>query len=257
MMLSMLSAVVIVKNEERNIVDCLDSIDFCQEIIVVDDYSSDRTPEILDRLSKENVKIKIFKRKLDSDFSAQRNYGVEKTTFDWVLFVDADERITKELAVEIEDNLSLPDFGGFLILRVDYIWGKLLRHGETGNVKLLRLFNKNKGSLKGNVHEVWQTKSKVGVLANPIKHYPHPTISEFLNEINFYTDLRAEELYKKKVKSNFFSIVLFTKAKFIQDYFLKMGFLDGKEGFIHAVIMSFHSFLVRGKLWLLWQKNSA
>lgn len=253
----MFSAVVIVKDEEKNIVDCLDSLQFVDEVIAVDDYSNDRTSEILEGLSKENPKIKVFKRKLDNDFSAQRNFGVEKTTSDWVLFIDADERVTKELAAEIKENLSLPDFGGFLIPRIDYMWGKELKHGETGNVKLLRLFNKNKGSLRGKVHEVWETKSKVGVLVNPIKHYPHPSVSEFLDEINFYTDLRAEELYKKKVKSNFFSIILFTKAKFIQNYFLKMGFLDGKEGFIHAIIMSFHSFLVKGKLWLLWQKNSA
>lgn len=253
----MLSAVVIVKNEEGNIVDCLDCLGFCDEIIVVDDYSNDRTPEILEGLSKEDPKVKIFKRKLNSDFSAQRNYGVEKATNDWVLFVDADERIAKELALEIKENLSLPDFAGFLIPRTDFMWGKELIHGETGNIKLLRLFNKNKGSLKGTVHEVWQTKSRVGFLVNPIKHYPHPTISQFLNEINFYTDLRAKELFDSGVKASLLSIILYTKGKFIKNYFLKMGFLDGKEGFVHAVIMSFHSFLVRGKLWQLWQKNSA
>lgn len=253
----MLSAVVIVKNEEKNIVDCLDNLQFVDEVVVVDDYSSDRTPEILEKLSKENSKIKILKRKLDNDFSKQRQYGVENTTNDWVIFVDADERITKDLASEIKENLSLPKYGGFLIPRIDFMWGRQLKHGETGRIKLLRLFNKNKGSLKGKVHEVWETKSKVGMLINPIKHYPHPTIREFLQEINFYSDLRAEELYKKGVKSNFFSIIIYTKGKFIQNYFLKLGILDGTAGFIHAVLMSFHSFLVRGKLWLLWRKGQS
>lgn len=253
----MVSAVVIVKNEEKNIVDCLDCLGFCSEIVVVDDYSSDRTPEILEKLSKENPKIKIFKRKLGIDFSAQRNFGVEQATNDWVLFIDADERVTKELAHEIKNNLSLTDFGGFLIKREDFMWGKELKHGETGSVKLLRLFNKNKGSLKGTVHEVWQTKSKVGKLVNSIKHYPHPSVSEFLSEINFYTDLRAKELFETGVKTNLLLIILYAKGKFIVDYIFKMGFKDGKEGFVHAVIMSFHSFLVRGKLWLLWQKNSS
>lgn len=252
----MISAVVIVKNEEKNIVDCLDCLGFCSEIVVIDDYSSDRTPEILEKQSIENPKIKIFKRKLGVDFSAQRNFGVDQVTNDWVLFIDADERVTKELALEIKNILSFTDFGGFLISRKDFMWGKKLKHGETGNIKLLRLFNKNKGSLKGTVHEVWQTKSKVGSLVNPIKHYPHPTISEFLNEINFYTDLRAKELFEIGVKTNLLSILLYTKGKFIKNYFIKMGFMDGKEGFVHATLMSFHSFLVRGKLWLLWQKNS-
>src|SRR3989344_6244713 len=174
----MLSAVVIVKNEEGNMVDCLDCLQFSDEIIVVDDYSSDRTPEILERLSKENPKVKVFKRKLNSDFSAQRNYGVEQATNDWVLFVDADERVTKELTLEIKENLSLPDFGGFLITRTDFMWGKELKHGETGDIKLLRLFDKKRGNLKGKVHETWETKERVGRLINPILHYPHPKISQ-------------------------------------------------------------------------------
>ncbi len=253
-----ISAVLIVKNEEKNIVDCLDSLQFADEIIVVDDYSSDRTPEIIDRLSKENTNLKVFKRKLNNDFSAQRSFGVEKTTNDWVLFVDADERVTIELATEVKENITPnAEYGGFLIPRIDFIWGRQLRHGEVGNIKLLRLFNKNKGGLKGKVHEVWETKNKVGVLSNPIKHYPHPTVGDFLQEINFYSDLRSRELFEKGEKSNLFSIIIYTKAKFLQDYFLKRGFLDGTTGFIHAMLMSFHSFLVRGKLWLLWQKNSA
>lgn len=253
----MLSAVVIVKNEEKNVVDCFECLGFCDEIIAVDDYSSDRTTEILEKLSKEDSNLKIFKRKLDGNFSAQRNFGVEQTSNDWVIFVDADERISKELSREIKENLSLLDFGGFLIPRIDFMWGKELLHGETGDIKLLRLFNKRKGNLKGTIHEVWETKSKVGVLKNSIKHFPHPTISEFLEEINFYSDLRAKELFKARTKVNMLTIILYIKGKFIKNYFLRLGFLDGKEGFIHAMLMSFHSFLVRGKLWQLWKKNSA
>lgn len=254
----MLSAVVIVKNEEKNIVDCLDCLGFCDEIVVVDDYSSDRTPEILEGVSKENSKIKIFKRKLDNNFSAQRNFGVEKTTGDWVLFIDADERVSYELATEIKENVTPnTEYGGFLVPRIDHMWSKQLRYGETGSIKLLRLFNKNKGNLKGVVHEIWETKSKVGSLISPIMHYPHPTISEFLREINFYSELRAQELYKQKIKSNFLTIILYTKGKFFFNYFLKLGFLDGTAGIVHAIMMSMHSFLVRGKLWQLWQKKSA
>lgn len=251
----MISVIVLTKNEERNIVDCLESVKFCDEIIVVDDNSTDRTLELVELFSKQHSKVKVFKRKLNGNFSKQRQFGVEKTSSDWVLFVDADERITSDLATEIKENLSLPNFGGFLIPRVDFMWGKQLKHGETGNIKLLRLFDKRKGELKGRVHEVWETKSKVGSLNSPILHYPHPTISEFLEEINFYTTLRAEELFEKRVKVNFFSIVFYTKGKFLLNYFFKLGFLDGLEGFIHAMIMSFHSFMVRGKLWLLWQKK--
>ena len=250
----MLSAVVLTKNEEKNIIDCLETVLFCNEIIVVDDNSTDRTGELVERFN--NKKVKIFKRELNNDFSAQRQFGIEKAENDWILFVDADERISSNLATEILENVT-PNTksGGFLIPRIDHIWGKKLNHGETGNVKLLRLFDKKKGKLIGKVHEKWETKDLVGKLTEPILHYPHPTISEFLREINFYTDLRAEELYKKGKKTNFVSIILYPKGKFLINYFVKLGVFDGIAGLVHALLMSFHSFLVRGKLWLLWQKK--
>lgn len=252
----MITAIILTKDEEENIVDCIESVLFCQEIVVIDDNSTDRTQELVNKFSKSYPKIKLFTRKLNRDFSAQRQFGIEKSKFDWILFVDADEKITEELAIEIqekiEENKSL---SGFLIKRVDFMWGRQLNHGETGNIKLLRLFNKNDGKLIGKVHEKWQTKKPVESLEHPILHYPHPEISEFLNEINFYTDLRADELYKAGEKSNSFSIVAYPFAKFIKNYILKLGFLDGMPGLIHALLMSFHSFLVRGKLWFLWQRT--
>lgn len=251
-----ISAIILTKNEEENIIDCLEGVLFCNEIIVVDDNSTDRTSELLKSFSKNHEKLKVFKRDLNLDFSEQRRFGIEKAKNDWILFVDADERISQELAIEIKENVT-PNttFSGFLIKRVDFMWGKELMHGETGNIRLLRLFDKREGKITGKVHERWETKKPVGRLINPIKHFPHPTVSEFLREINFYTDLRAQELFKAGKKVNFFSIILYPKGKFLVNFFLKLGFLDGTVGLVHAIFMSFHSFLVRGKLWLLWQKN--
>lgn len=249
-----ISAVVLTKNEEKNIIDCLEALKFAEEIIIIDDNSTDRTRDLIEVFEKTHAKVKLFTRSLDGDFSLQRKFGVEKTKNDWVMFVDADEIISPELSTEIKERIS-DEYSGFLIPRRDFMWGKELIHGETGRTKLLRLFNKNKGSLRGKVHETWETKSEVGLLINPIKHYPHPTISEFLREINFYTDLRAQELKEKGIKANALSIILYPKAKFVTNYFLKLGILDGTAGLVHAILMSFHSFLVRGKLWLLWQKS--
>lgn len=252
----MISAVLIVKNEEKNIVDCIDSIGFCDEIIIVDDDSIDRTSELIQALIKNNKQIKYYKRSLENDFSKQREFGIEKAKNDWIFFIDADERINPELATEIIEKVTpSTKYGGFLIKRIDFMWGKELRHGEVGNIRLLRLFNRKEGRLKGKVHETWETKSEVGYFNNPIYHYPHPTISEFLSEINFYTDLRAQELYDKKVKIGFLRIVFYPMAKFIKNYLFKFGFLDGIAGLVHALLMSFHSFLVRGKLYLLWHQK--
>lgn len=250
-----ISVIVLTKNEEKNIIDCIESLLSFDEIIIIDDYSTDRTWEIVKKLSAENLWIKCFKRELNQDFSAQRKFGIEKSKNDWIFFVDADERVSKELVSEIDDVFELgEDYSGFLIKRTDFMWGKKLSHGETGNIRLLRLFNKHQGKLVGKVHESWQSTKLVGRLLNPILHYPHPTISAFLSEINFYTDLRAQELFEAKKKAGFMSIIFYPKAKFIKNYFIKLGFLDGLPGLIHAILMSFHSFLVRGKLWQLWHK---
>ncbi len=248
----MISAVILTKNEDKNILDCLKSLSWCDEIVVIDDESQDKTVEIA---KKEGAKV--FIRPLQDDFAAQRNFGLEKAKGDWVFFVDADERVTQALWYEImaKTNAPFSPYAGYYLRREDVMWGKRLRHGETGNIKILRLAKKNAGSWEGKVHERWNVKEKTEILQNPLIHYPHQTIKEFLQEINFYTDLRAKELRKQKVHVSWVAILFYPKAKFAINYIFKGGFLDGLPGFIFAVMMSLHSFLVRGKLWLLWQKE--
>ncbi len=247
-----ISVVVLAKNEEGNIEQCIKSVLWCDEIILVDDNSLDKTREVARRLG-----AKIFERDVNKDFSAQRNFGLDKAKNEWVLFVDADERVSPSFRDEIIQltNNSINQYSGFYIKRKDFIWGKELKYGETGSIWLLRLAKKSTGHWEGKVHEEWKIKGKVGKLKNPLNHYPHPTVGEFLKEINFYTDLRAKELYMSDIPVYWTSIVLYPLGKFMQNYFLKFGFLDGIRGLIFALMMSFHSFLVRGKLWLLWQEK--
>ena len=247
----MITTVVLAKNEEENIVDCLESLSFCDEIIVIDDNSEDRTREIAQKMG-----TKVFTHSLDNDFSKQRNFGLEKARGDWVLFVDADERASRELKEEIKSKIKNDRTDGYLIKRIDTIWERKLRYGETRNIVLLRLGRKNKGNWIGKVHEEWKIEGRIDILKSHLDHYPHPTVSEFLKKINFYTDLRAKELFEKGVRSNFFSILFYPTAKFLSNYFLKLGFMDGVQGLVFAIMMSFHSFLVRGKLWLLINKKN-
>lgn len=244
----MISAVVIAKNEEKNIYDCLKSLKWCSEIIVIDDNSTDKTFDI----AKE-AGAKVFARSLAGDFSEQRNFGLKMAASDWVLFIDADERVSDALSFEILERIKDQSFG-FFIPRVDFLWGRKLKFGETRDIKLLRLARKGEGGWVGKVHERWKIKGKTSLLKNPILHFPHPTTTEFLKEINFYTTLRAKELYQRRVKVYWFDIILYPKAKFVYNYFIKMGFRDYLPGLVFAIMMSFHSFLVRGKLWHLWKK---
>ena len=135
------------------------------------------------------------------------------------------------------------------------MWGRELKYGEIGNINLLRLVKKEKGEWVGKVHETLKIKGKVGEFRNPLMHYSHEDITQFLKEINFYTDLRAKELFDKNFKAYWWSIIIYPIGKFILNYVLKRGFLDGLHGLIFAILMSLHSFLVRGKLWLLSQKS--
>jgi glycosyltransferase involved in cell wall biosynthesis len=249
----MISVVILTKNEEKNIGACLDSLSWCDEKIVIDDHSQDKTVEIAKKKG-----AKVFSRLMNNDFSEQRNYGLEKAKGEWILFIDADERISSALWYEIMQHTSesIDDNVGYYVKREDTMWGKILKHGETGNITLLRLAKKGSGKWEGQVHERWNVSGKTALLKNHLSHFPHSTVAEFLREINFYTDLRAEELFKKQTKVNWFSIIAYPKAKFILNYFLRAGFLDGLPGFVFAMLMSYHSFLVRSKLWLMWQKNN-
>ena len=245
----MLSTVILTKNEERNIKDCLNSLKFCNEIIIIDDYSKDSTLKYA-----RQCKAKVYARNLNGDFSSQRNFGLEKAKGDWVLFVDADERISSALADEIAASCQSPVASGFYIKREDKFLGKKLNFGESSSVRLLRLAKKNSGRWQGKVHEEWQVKGKTANLKNQIIHQRSLTISRFLQRINFYSTLRAKELFGKGHKTGIFLIFLYPKAKFIQNYFLRLGFLDGIRGFVFAMMMSLHSFMVRSKLWVM-QKN--
>lgn len=246
----MITTVIIAKNEENNILDCLDTLEFCDEIIVVDDSSEDRTIA----LAQKKKSVRVVKRKLEADFSAQRNYALELAKNDWVLFVDADERVSRELAQEILQKVEENRNEGYFIKRYDKLFGKLLTHGELANKKFIRLGKKTSGSWHGKVHEEWEIRGKTPTLKNALIHLPHQTLKEFISEIDFYTTLRAEELHKQGVRANWFTILAYPKGKFIKTYFIKMGFRDGMPGLVVSLMMSLHSFLVRGKLYLLQKK---
>ncbi|MBI3443415.1 glycosyltransferase family 2 protein [Candidatus Woesebacteria bacterium] len=244
-----ISAVVLTKNSEDTIKACISSLSWCTEIIVVDDYSSDATV----RIAKKSGAI-LFFRKLENDFAAQRNFALAKARSDWVFFVDADEQVTQELTREILQKIETGTAVGFKLKRSDFFLGRRLAFGETGKIRLTRLGKKGFGLWERPIHEEWQLKGVIGNLALPLIHHPHSNLAGFLSKINWYTTLNAHYFNTQGVTSSWFEILLFPPAKFLKNYFFLGGFLDGMEGFIHALCMSFHSFLTRAKLYLLQNK---
>lgn len=244
----MISAVVIAKNEEKRLRECLLALKWCDEVIVIDNGSTDKTPGIAKRAG-----AKVYSYSEGGDFSSIRNFGLHKAQHDWVLFVDADEVVTKELSDEVYQTIAqfLIPVNGFYITRKDSMWGRVLEYGDAGNTKLLRLARKDKGQWTGKVHEVWDILGEKGEMKNPLLHYPHPNVAEFLSELNIYSTIRAQELYEEGIKAYWWDIILYPKGKFLYNFFIKQGFRDGVSGLVHALLMSFYSFLVRGKLWQL------
>lgn len=251
----MITTVVLTRNDENVIERCVKSFQWCDEVIVVDDESTDGTIGIAKKYG-----AKIFVRKLNDDFAAQRNFGLEKATGEWVLFVDSDEIVSTELATEIKEIASLKtsrndSLVGYYIKRKDYWGGRWLTHGETANVRLLRLARKDSGKWVQPVHEEWRVEGMVGELASPLLHYPHQNVAQFLEEINRYSTLYAQYLHSRGIKEPVWQIFGKPVAKFFVNYVGCLGFLDGTAGMVTALMMSFHSFLVRAKLWRLQHKS--
>lgn len=246
-----ITAIVLTKNEEANLTQCLERLTFCDEIIVVDDFSTDRSLQ-----TAKNFGVKVYQRKLNDDFAAQRNFGLAKAKSDWVLFIDADERVSPVLRDEIVQKTKEAQVStrGFYLKRNDILWGKTLQHGETGNAKFVRLARLDAGKWSRPVHETWQVKGKPATLKNPLLHFPHQSLREFLDDINYFSTLHARANLKEGKAANLAKMMFWPKLKFIQNYFLKLGFLDGTQGFVMALLMSLHSFLSWGKLWKMTTK---
>lgn len=245
----MISAVILTKDEEKKLQECLELVKWCDEVILIDDNSTDRTLEIAKKFG-----AKVFTHSLNNDFAAQRNFGLEKARGEWVLFVDPDERVSPELKKEITKAIKKNNVNGFYLKRQDFFGGRALKYGETANVRLLRLGRKGKGEFRRVVHEVWEIKEEVGELKNPLLHYPHQTLSDFIDHVNFHSTLHAQALKNEGVKPSLWRIIFYPKAKFIQNYIFRFGFLDGTQGIIVALMMSFHSFLANSKLYFLFKK---
>lgn len=245
---------IILFQGESQVLNAIESVLFSTEIIILHDCTSGE--DNLKILKKYNDRIKIIHQKMSS-FSNQRNFGITHAKNEWIFFLDSDEVVSKKLENIILKSLNSKKYDGYMLRRIDFMWGKKISKGELLNIYLLRLAKKGFGKWSGMVHETWVGKGRVGKITEPILHSPHQSISEFLYEINKYTSIRSEELVEEKSKTNVMTILFYPLSKFVLNYFFKLGFLEGNRGFIILMMMSFHSFLVRSKTFDLAHKNKS
>jgi glycosyltransferase involved in cell wall biosynthesis len=245
-----ISTIILTKNEENNIERCLKSIvTISDEIIVVDCLSTDRTVEIIKAYSD-----KIFLNPWQG-FSKQRSFAIEKTNNDWILWIDADEEASSELI----DEIKTLDFSkdGYEIPRLVHYLDKWIRHCGWYPDYTLRLFNKKKGIFSDVlVHENFILSGTKGKISSPLFHYPYRDISHHLEKMNSYTELAARQMNDRGKKVMLISVLTHSLFKFFRMYILKMGFLDGRQGFAVSALGSVYVFLKYLKLWEMNKKHT-
>lgn len=246
-----LTAIIPCKNEKDNIEDVIKSVNFADEIMVVDSFSSDNTVT----LARKHTNF-ILEHEYKYS-AAQKNWAIPQANNEWILLVDADERVTDELKEEVQAILKGdPQMDAYWIHRENYFMGKKLRFGGTKNDKVIRLFKRDSCRYEDkNVHAEIITEGGVGMLKNKLRHNSYKNLGHYLDKINTYTLSSAKDFDKKTGMLTPYHFVIKPAFKFFQFYMLKLGFLDGFVGFVVAVLASYSVMLRYINLWELRKNN--
>lgn len=242
----MLSVIIITKNEEETIGNCIKSIiDTADEILIIDVNSTDKTREIAEKLGS-----KVFVNKF-IDFSSQRNFAFQKTAYDWVLYLDSDEQATKEFKNILKNTISKYDensgIGGFFIKRKTFFYGK--DWGLTDKVQRL-FYKKNFIEWVGVVHETPKIKGDFGEISEPVLHYTHRDFFQMVEKTNEWSKFEADLRFNTHhPKMNILRFVRVMITAFIESYIDEKGYKNGTAGLIEAIYQSFSMFITYAKLW--------
>ncbi len=248
------SAITLAHQSNRLLKQAIDSVQFCQEIIIIDNGA--KLEKSFFEISSKLRVINLSNQPLD-DFSHVRNWVMQQARFDWILFIDSDERFANpklaknNIAQAIQTNQP-----AFDLIRSDIFQGFKLNHGEAGYQLKTRLIRRDQTKFHRPVHETVKIKSKQNTTQLPITllHQAHQNISQFLKKVNHYAQIEAQYRYQHKNSNSFsilFQLLCYPSGKFVYNYLFKLGFLDQMPGLIYASLMSLHSALVRVYWWQL------
>ncbi len=241
-----LSAIVVCFNEEQNIGACLESLSWCDEIVVVDSFSTDRTVEIARQYTD-----RIIQRPWPG-YREQKAFAHSQATLEWVLLVDADEQVTPELRNEIRQAIAQDNgrYAGYLVPRLVYYLGRWWRCGSWYPDYTLRLFRRDKATWGGlNPHEKVLVQGEVRHLANPLYHFSYRNIDDQIARINRYTTIASEELRRQGKSWRWIDALFRPPLHFVKSYILKRGFKEGFAGFYLAASGAVYVFFKYAKLW--------
>lgn len=228
-----LSACIITYNEADRIEACLRSVSFCDEIIVVDSHSSDRTREIA---------LALGARVIERDwpgYRSQKQFAVDSAGSDWVLCLDADERVTSGLRAEIEAlrQEGFPECAGWSVPRITDYFGRFLHHGNAYPDRLIRLFDRRRGGWRGEeIHENTRVTGRVGRLRGHLEHFSYRSLTDHQLRMARYAELMARALHARGKRCGLGKVLVNPGWRFVRGYVLRLGFLDGWRGLVFALI---------------------
>ncbi len=241
------SVVISAFNEEKKIEDCIASVKkIASEIIVIDNTSSDKTTQLAKKAGAS-----VFVKENNPMLNVNKNYGFTKANGDWILCLDADERLTEDLTREIEKLSDNNEVNGYFIPRKNIIFGKWIEHTGWYPDPQLRLFRKNKGKFEEkHVHEFLSVEGPTSHLENPMLHLNYENISQFLNKmVRTYTVSESESMLSNGYQYNALDIIKMPLSEFVTRYFAKQGYKDGTHGLVLSLLQAFYHFVVFLRLW--------
>ncbi len=239
-----ISALILTKNEEEMIEDCLRQLHFLNEIIVCDQNSTDKTREIAQKYTKNILRSNF------EDFSKNRNLLAKEAKGDWLLYVDADERLDEKLIDEIKKAVIAGKYSAFYISRKNIILGKWLRHGGWWPDYVPRLFKRSTfKEWQGKVHESPIIEGEFGRLKYPILHYTARSLEKMLKKSTTWGKTEADLYTKLNTRVTILTIIKAMTFEFLRRYFAKRGFLDGIAGLIESLYQATHQAIVLTYLW--------
>jgi len=252
-----LSAIILALNEEKNLPECLASVAFADQVIVFDAFSTDRTVDIA------RERGAVVHQHTFTNYAAQRDAALQVATKDWVLFVDADERVTPELASEIRALMSLPSaqgpapIVGYWIPRRNIIFGQWIRHAGWYPDYQLRLLRRGRARYDPArpVHELVLLDGEAGYLQNPFIHYNYDTLAQFIIKQQKYTDFEAGSLLQAGQRARWRSFVGQPWREFWRRYVTLQGYKDGAHGLLLSLLMGYYQLVIYRKLYQLEQST--